>query len=272
MTTKNNDIKIEFTSEAWAKMWAYTFSVKTEISGYGKVELIDGTFYVTDIAIFNQTVSGADTTIEAASVAKFMYELHKRGEDATQWRLWWHSHNNMEVFWSGTDEVAMSPANNIGRDWMISTVVNFRRHILGRLDIYTPVHTIINDIPTDVEAVGYDIPTHIAAEVAEKVKQRTYTAKSYPYMGYNEYNKHTPAPMARDLDDDAYSQSLFAFPAGGDDSMLLEFDNLGLDEEMSEGDYTLCRRYWSGDEKLNKGQIAKARQLLLEVGITLNGS
>ena len=282
-TDKGNDINIRFSPEAWAKMWQYVFSVKEEISGYGKVEMVDGCFMVTDVAIFEQTVSGADTTINGASVAKFLYELHKRGEDATKWRLWWHSHNTMPVFWSGTDEIAMSPENNIGRDWLLSVVVNFKRHTLGRLDVYSPVHTTVDEIPvmTHDEII---IPQSIADEVAAKVTRRVYQPTKTYYSGmYDEsmfgFGVDVPSRVPSAGFTTYMRDDMDELPMiGSGKGVQVEpgepgsFEAMMLGEVLNEQEYLLCKEYYEGGDKLNKRQKKLAKKILGEWGVTINNS
>lgn len=275
--TDTNVLEIKFTPEAWAKMWAYTYSVKEEISGYGKVEVQDGVFTVTDVAIFKQTVSGADTTIDAASVAAFMYELHKRGEDATKWQLWWHSHNVMNVFWSGTDEIAMSPENNIGRDWLLSVVVNFKRETKGRLDIFNPTHVTVDDIPVSSSEV-FAIPQSITEEVKAKVTRRALPMIPTGGKWGAGYNTGKTSVMGHEYggyyDDGMYThddvppvQLPFSRSIDGD----LQFEDIayGLDDVMSEEEYELCKRYYENPDKLNHKQRKVAKKLLEDWGVNL---
>lgn len=245
-------------------MWQYVFSVKEEISGYGKVSVqSDGTFLISDVAIFTQVVSGADTTIEAASVAKFLHELKQKGENPAQWSLWWHSHNNMKVFWSGTDEEAMSPGNNIGRPWLLSVVVNFKREMLGRLDIYTPVHATIDDIEI-LRNAAVEVPESIAEEVRAKVTRREAT--KYP-AGFSTVNQKNNSywegyPEADDV------PNVPRVPNTGF-QRTLEFDELGIDDYLSDKDYELCRKVYNTPSKCSADEISRARKILQEWNVYL---
>lgn len=165
--------KIIFTKEAGDKMWQYVFAVKTEISGYGKVrQNDDGDFVVEDVAIYEQVVTGTETHISGASVAKFAHELHLRNESTEMWKLWWHSHNTMGVFWSETDRIAMSKGNNYGRDYLLSVVVNFKREVLGCVDLYEPFRHTLDNTPVEFTD-SFSVPKKIMDEVKKKVKPRT---------------------------------------------------------------------------------------------------
>jgi hypothetical protein len=157
-------------------MLQYVHSVDTEISGYGRVQEVPNGLLVDKVVLLEQTVSKTDTDIQAHSVTQLGLELHKAGEDIGRYKLWWHSHNTMAVFWSGTDEKAMSPEQNNGRDYLVSVVVNFKHETKGRVDFYKPFHVKCDDIA--VEVIGDGIPEisdAIKAEVAAKVKTRVVT-------------------------------------------------------------------------------------------------
>lgn len=254
----DRNVRIRFTSAAWDKMWQYTYSVKEEISGYGHVVMAkdpDGTdiFLVDDILIFKQTVSGADTEIDAASVAALMAELHRRGESAEHWRLWWHSHNNMAVFWSGTDETAMGPANNIGRDWLISVVVNFKRETKGRLDVYKPTHLTLDDVEVESEESELVIPQSITDEVAAKVTKRNGAQGVIHYPSYTTYYSDS------NDDDDTPAYNLREQRIA---QLRRVFENIAPDDLDAE-DYMLCRDVYCEDvDKLSKKQIKRGRVLL----------
>jgi hypothetical protein len=100
------------------------------------------------------------------------------------------------VFWSGTDETAMSPAQNVGKPWLLSVVGNKKGDLLGRLDIYTPAHVKIDNlaIDTGAERVIIDI---VKSQVLAKVKTRAVSAVVTPY-GYNTVgNKHIKKDYAK---------------------------------------------------------------------------
>lgn len=88
----------------WEKIYHWVQASPGEISGFGKVEKTGVcTYDVVDVRIFEQVVTGAHTTINADTIAKFMMELITANEKPELWNLWWHSHNTFAVGWSGED-------------------------------------------------------------------------------------------------------------------------------------------------------------------------
>jgi len=132
----DSKIKCYLTTEVYNKLKYYVDGVNSEISGVGKSEIKeDGNIYITDVIIFKQTCTGATTKISDEDQAKWMYEMTKRGESLKDWNVWWHSHYNFSVFWSGTDTATIwSHAN--GGGFLVSLVTNQKRDFRVRLDLF----------------------------------------------------------------------------------------------------------------------------------------
>lgn len=85
----------------------YVDQFDTEVSGMGLVKNNGDHFEV--IKIFlpeKQKNSGANTELDQEELAKLQYDLIRKNEinETTSLSFWWHSHANMGVFWSGTDD------------------------------------------------------------------------------------------------------------------------------------------------------------------------
>lgn len=135
--------------QADEKIRAYTALVSGEISGLGKVTVDGDDFIVTDVAIFEQEVSGVHSTIPTAALAKFQDEMVKKGESMREWVLWWHSHADMDVFFSSTDTDTIY--NSTEFPFLVSLVVNKARESKARVDVYKPVHMYME---LDVEVIS----------------------------------------------------------------------------------------------------------------------
>ncbi len=121
--------------KAALKMKYYVESVDAEISGVGKTKMVGDDIFVEDIIIFKQKCSGTHTDLDQADEAKVMYEREQSGESSKDWNLWWHSHNTMDVFWSGVDEKNIKEqANNGG--YLLSIVTNNKGEYKTRFDIF----------------------------------------------------------------------------------------------------------------------------------------
>lgn len=97
--------KIYFTTDVLMKMKTYVDEHDKEISWLGVVEKEDNTYTVTDVMLFKQKVSGVTTDISEESLTEFGTKLIAEGKTDlfNKIRLWGHSHVNMQVFASGTD-------------------------------------------------------------------------------------------------------------------------------------------------------------------------
>jgi len=177
-------MKLIIPKEIEAKIHAYVMSVPSEIAGMGKIAVSpDGsTTTVEEVMIYEQEVTGATADLSPQAIAKWQSELVKSGGSPKHWKLWWHSHANMQAFFSGTDTDTMDRQTE--GDWMISLVVNKRREREARLDLYRPFRMYMEKIHVQIgtEAeTAYQVPADIAEEVARKVKQAVPT---YQTMGY----------------------------------------------------------------------------------------
>lgn len=166
------------TLEAQNKMRLYTNAVEEEISGIAKAKYdpdLDA-FVITDVKIFEQEVSSATATLEGEDIAKFAFEMTKKGESLEEWCVWWHSHASMDVFWSGTDTGTMD-VNPFGAPFMLSIVTNHKGEYRSRFDVYSPVHLYKDELEVNIYVPEDDtLLKEIQAEVKEKVSKKVYVA------------------------------------------------------------------------------------------------
>ena len=129
---------IYLTSTAYQKIKFYTLEAEGEISGLGKSKILDkDTILITDIIILEQTNSSASTDLDEEAMAKFLNQKMKNNEEIADWNVWWHSHADMNVFWSLTDDDTIE--NTTGGSYLISIVINKRMEALCRLDMFKPI-------------------------------------------------------------------------------------------------------------------------------------
>ena len=170
----------QLTHTAWHKMRAYVDNCQDEISGLGKVEIVDGNFMVTDIAIFEQVVSAAHSDIPAQALAKFQVELIKRGENPKDWFCWWHSHAAMKTFLSGRDTATIDESTDFGM--MLSIVTNHAHEFTARFDLYKPVRMKQDCTVEVLEEEDEGIIAQCIADIAEKVSRPV--TKATHYLGF----------------------------------------------------------------------------------------
>lgn len=126
----------------------YTDLAHGEVSALGLVEEFEGGFLVTDLFLPRQQCSAASTRLKDEAVATLLLELDRSGRDPSLLRFWFHSHGNLGVFWSDTDNQCIEDLAN--GDYLLSLVVNKRGDALARLDIYKPARVTVDQIPVSV--------------------------------------------------------------------------------------------------------------------------
>jgi hypothetical protein len=171
-------MKIIFKPAAFKKFRAYVNGIELEISGFGKVEKVDGNLVVTDVKIFPQVVSAGHTEMDARSLAAFWDELMVAGEDIGKWKLWWHSHVYMTAAFSGTDTDTIDEFDSEmpEENWMLSIVTNKLGNLLARIDVFQPIRCIINNVAWEVEQTDEEITVDVQSEIAEKVKTQDHSS------------------------------------------------------------------------------------------------
>lgn len=165
-------MKLILPLEIEKKINAYAHAASpNEVAGFGKVRVEGDSIFVEDVMIYEQTVTGAHVDMDAADIAKWATGIIKAGGSTKDWKLWWHSHVDMQAFFSAVDTGTIDRSTEF--DWMVSLVVNKRRERHARLDLYRPFRVFLDKIDVEVEKdPAAVIPDEIRAEVAAKVKTR----------------------------------------------------------------------------------------------------
>lgn len=172
---------IYITTEARAKLQLYITAAEGEVSGLGQVVREDNKLIVTDIFLLDQNCSASSTTITEEGLAKFMVECVQKDMDTSTIRLWWHSHADMSVFWSNTDQKTIK---ELAGDfpWMLSIVGNKAGEYLTRLDITDPVIVSLDKLPLSVFIpTDKELEKQIQRELKEKVTAIKTRTKGYFY-------------------------------------------------------------------------------------------
>ncbi len=129
-------MKLILTPQAHLKLKYYTELVDGEVSGMAKSTINKNKdIIVKDVIIFKQEISSSSTIIDDEAQAKFLNDLMKKNETLEDWNIWWHSHADMSVFWSTTDDTTIE--NHVGiQNYLISLVTNKKNEYKARLDIF----------------------------------------------------------------------------------------------------------------------------------------
>ncbi len=168
-----------------------------EVSGLGLVENEDGRMTVSEVFILEQECTGADTELNTESISKLMTELLQNDKDPAKLKFWWHSHVNMGVFWSGTDDEC---AETLSREFAFSTVVNKKGESKTRLDLYSPFRITVDNIRlVEITQEDEDLKKVCEQEVKDKVEEKSWGGNwnncgkgrgYYDHKNRNDYNNY----------------------------------------------------------------------------------
>ena len=184
------------------KIHYYAQAADGEVSGLGTlIKDSEGRYVVNKVFLLDQESSGADTELNPEAISKLMVDMIGKNEDPAQLKFWWHSHANMGVFWSGTDDAC---AETLSHEFAFSLVVNKSREMKCRLDLYNPFRITFDGIKvTELFPEDSSLKKECEKEVKEKVKapgwkwkDRFDQGNDYHYPGYDdgyygsEYGSH----------------------------------------------------------------------------------
>lgn len=159
----------------YEKLFMYVRNITTEVSGLGLVKNVGNNIIIEDIFIVKQVCSTGNTKLDNEDLSKKLDEIIKSGGDPTAMRLWWHSHANMSVFWSSTDDACCDAyATN---SYMVSLVVNHDRDLKCRLDFFHPFRITLDNVPVEVEdniTEQDKLEEKCIKEMKKKVSKREY--------------------------------------------------------------------------------------------------
>lgn len=148
-----NDIQIHYPFEVYQKIMHWVKKSPHEISGFGNVTYDKKTkvFTVVDVFLINQINSAAQTETDDVDLGKLLFQQDKAyGEGAC--KLWWHSHANMNTFWSGTDIDTINKYG--GNGYIIATVFNKKEEMRSAVcfkansPMFGPSVSFIDDVDT----------------------------------------------------------------------------------------------------------------------------
>ena len=167
---KQLDIKIQVDALAYVKLMTWVEMAKGEVSALGIVEQRFNRLIVTDFILLTQECNSTGTEIDPKAIAQLMQDV----DDPSMLRCWAHSHADMKVFWSGTDEDTIAGLSN--DEWMLSLVVNKDHDAMMRLDIYYPAHVHVDNV---VWELYYDVPAETKADWKKQFKEKVTEAPDY---------------------------------------------------------------------------------------------
>jgi len=178
-------LQVIFKEKAIKKIEYFTQLAPGEISGLGKVEKQGDKFIIEDVYLLKQTNSAAYTELDSEAINDFLIDMMSKGEDLSKIKLWWHTHANFSVFWSGTDKDTIDKFAN--ESYFISLVTNKAGDYKIRFDFHAPDRLTFDDIPHVVDFTDdNDLKRQCEEEFNQKVKTRLYWDEQPQYVENNE--------------------------------------------------------------------------------------
>lgn len=142
------NVQVNIEEEAYQKIMHWIRKAGSyEVSGLGNViyDHATKTFTVDEVYLLKQENSGTETDISAEAVGKLMFEHHKSKKKG-ELRFWWHSHANMDVFWSRTDLDTIAQLAEGG--WFLNTVFNAKEEMLSSFYMTDPMISFADELET----------------------------------------------------------------------------------------------------------------------------
>lgn len=164
--------RVRISPKAWRRMLLYVDCCETEVGGLG-IGTKEGTlFNLEEVVLLDQWVTGSDVLLSPGGLARFLYEFVESGGDPGRIKVWWHSHVNHPLRWSGQDEETIVVLN---QDYLLSLIGNKSGRWLCRLDLLGPPAEKVE--PIEIEAPGADVSADQATRlVVEKEINEKVTA------------------------------------------------------------------------------------------------
>jgi len=189
MKLKSQQLKVYIDAMAKEKISHWVALAKGEVSGLGLVSevrddkgVLTGLF-VEDVFLVKQSSSSASTELEDCAVSATLVELDSKGVDVGLIKLWWHSHGDLGVFWSTTDEECASGLAN--SRYFISIVVNKKGDLKCRVDLYDPIRVVLDEVPIETVFPNFGLLEKCTAEFKEKVTEAEPLMACHGAYGYD---------------------------------------------------------------------------------------
>jgi len=132
---------VSFSPQAAEKLRLYVSLCPFEISGLGEVAIVPTGFLVEDLYLLKQRCYHSYTELLPDYLSRFLISFVEQGKDPARLKLWWHSHAEMDIFWSPIDNYT---ARGFQNDFMLSLVTNKAGQQRCRLDLYQPLQLTLD--------------------------------------------------------------------------------------------------------------------------------
>ena len=168
--------KVYIPRNLFNKIQFYVDNCDKEIGGLGVVEIHpeENAYIVKKIVLLKQTVTGSTTDLDEDDTALEVYK-HATSGEAGELCFWWHSHVNMNVFWSATDRDTIETMGATGL--CVATVHNKKGEVRAAIKEVNAngMSHFYDDVPlTIIETYDFNVAEALE-EMKEKVIQKVWT-------------------------------------------------------------------------------------------------
>lgn len=190
LSAEDRKATVYFTEMAWTKMQSLIREFDKEVAWHGVAyrgddpEIDD--YYITDILVYPQEVSGASVEMDVSKYADWLTENFE-DERFNNIRMQGHSHVNMGVTPSGVDLTHQEAILDQLTDSMFYIFMIWNKSKANNIKIYDMEKNVLfedKDITYEVLSDGYGIENFIK-DAKSMVKERAYQTTGYTYnSGY----------------------------------------------------------------------------------------
>jgi hypothetical protein len=171
----------------WEQIHYLVAQCSKEVGWLGLVEKIDNDYLITEIFVPEQIVNGAETDISSNAMAALALQLLAENKDPSKLRYWGHSHVNMAVSPSSTDETQVAEYLETC-NYFIRGIYNKRSET--KVDIYDRDRGVAYQCVTNSTCyLTKEMTDKLDALIKANVKERpAVTQTTTHYGGYQHTN------------------------------------------------------------------------------------
>jgi hypothetical protein len=165
---------------------AYVDNYHQEISGVGYVKVVNGNAVITKVLLPKQKCTPTSTDLDEDDLGTLLgMSIMPDNIQYGELKFWWHSHVDMGVFWSGTDNDTMKKFGKHG--WIVASVFNKKKEVRsaymqGGVEGLPSIFVDNVDTVTPEDTLSKEEIDAIKKEIDEKVQKPVFTSL---YTGMN---------------------------------------------------------------------------------------
>jgi len=236
MTPKSSPLKSQatprvfFTPTAWHTVDLIVAYCQKEVGWFGLVDRVGSDYLITEIFVPTQIVSGVTTDIEPEDHSALIMELLRDNKDVSKLLYWGHSHVNMGVSPSGTDEEQLEEylSGMDTSEFFLRGIHNKRGDV--KMDVFDVKNNMLHQkvaVSPWVEPLTSEQVEGVKKMIDENVSEKTFIQKQSPpkgvvsmynpYTGYMDtgvevYDANAKAEEEEEEEEGAYTGYSFEWP------------------------------------------------------------